>query len=501
MGDANKTLELAISGREGSRLRRYMWLLIAFWTVAICASLSWNLFQLNRTTEEMARIQARAAFQQDILYRRWNAMHGGVYAAVSGETFPNPYLEVAERDIQTPLGRQLTLINPAYMTRQVHELGAEESGVQGHITSLNPIRPENAADWWEVTALEAFEQGETERSTIADIDGVAYMRLMHPLLTEESCLKCHAAQGYQEGDVRGGISISVPMSALRATAQKYVTSLVLAHGVLWLLGLLGIIWGAGRLGEGIRVRKRAEEMLRQYAAELEASNEELDTFAHTVAHDLKNPLGLVIGFAETIERDYTALSEEEVCHYLHTIAQSGRKMSNIVDELLLLASVQRMEGIEMQPLDMQRIVTEALKRLTRLIEERQAKIIIPESWPEALGYGPWIEDVWANYVSNAIEYGGTPPRVELGADAEQITNLPHEVCFWVRDNGEGLTLDEQERLFIPFTRLDQVRAKGHGLGLSIVRRIIGKLGGRVGVKSENERGSTFYFTLPGVENP
>ncbi len=114
----------------------------------------------------------------------------------------------------------------------------------------------------------------------------------------------------------------------------------------------------------------------------------------------------------------------------------------------------------------------------------------------ALGYGPWVEEVWANYLSNAIQYGGRPPRVELGA-TEQADGM---VRFWVRDNGPGLTPEEQARLFTPFTRLDQVRAKGHGLGLSIVRRIVEKLGGQVGVESEVGRGSVFTFTLPGMDS-
>jgi len=120
-------------------------------------------------------------------------------------------------------------------------------------------------------------------------------------------------------------------------------------------------------------------------------------------------------------------------------------------------------------------------------------MVPPEKvWPIALGHAPWIEEVWVNYLSNAIKYGGWPPRVELGA-MEQGDGI---VRFWVRDNGSGLTLEEQTRLFTPLTRLDRVRAKGHGLGLSIVRRIVERLGGQTGVESEVGQGSVFFFTLP-----
>jgi signal transduction histidine kinase/DNA-binding response OmpR family regulator len=236
---------------------------------------------------------------------------------------------------------------------------------------------------------------------------------------------------------------------------------------------------------------RLVEALRQRTAELEARNEELDAFAHTAAHDLKAPLSRIVGFAEVMEEDHTTLPVEDVRYYLHRMAQSGRKMSNIIDELLLLSEVRKME-VEMGPLDMASVVAEALQRLAYMIEEGHAEIIVPDAWPVALGYGPWVEEVWVNYLGNAIKYGGHPPRVELGA----VTRAEGQVCFWVRDNGVGLAPEDRSRLFKPFTRLDEVRAKGHGLGLSIVRRIVDKLGGEVGVESEVGRGSTFHFTLP-----
>jgi len=125
-------------------------------------------------------------------------------------------------------------------------------------------------------------------------------------------------------------------------------------------------------------------------------------------------------------------------------------------------------------------------------------------WPIAAGYAPWIEEVWANYLSNALKYGGDPPLIELGAAVEEdnVNNngLPL-IRFWVQDNGDGLSEAQQERIFTPFERLDQVRAKGHGLGLSIVQRIIEKLGGKAGVESSGEpgQGSTFYFTLDAAD--
>lgn len=244
--------------------------------------------------------------------------------------------------------------------------------------------------------------------------------------------------------------------------------------------------------------RNLQKSLQQEIIEREKLIAELDAFAHTVAHDLKSPLTSIIGFGKTLEEHHTTMSDKDLQRFIHIIVQSGYKMGNIIDELLLLASVREMKDIEIKPLDMAKTVSEAQGRLAYVIEECQAEIILPQSWPVALGHAPWVEEVWANYLSNALKYGGQPPGVELGA-IEQTSGAPNEsegVCFYVRDNGVGLMPEEQERLFTPFERLDQVQAEGHGLGLSIVGRIVKKLGGQVGVESEIGMGSTFWFTLP-----
>ncbi len=236
---------------------------------------------------------------------------------------------------------------------------------------------------------------------------------------------------------------------------------------------------------------------RRYTAELQARNEELDAFAHTVAHDLKGVLGPVVGFAEVLEQDWEGVGDDELQRYLSVIAQHGRKMKNIVDELLLLAGV-RKTNVQLDRLDMARIVAEALARLSDMIEKLGAEVVLPETdWPEAWGYAPWVEEVWVNYLSNAIKYGGRPPRVELGFDRLEGAGRGGSVRFWVHDNGPGLSSEERAQLFVPFARISQVRVEGHGLGLSIVRRIVEKLGGQVGVESDGRpgHGSRFFFTL------
>ena len=171
------------------------------------------------SAREQALVEARIAYEKDVTYRRWAARMGGLYAEITETLLPNPYLEVPDRDPVTESGRKLTLINPAYMTRMVHGVMLEDAGVKAHITSLEPIRPANAPTPWEAKALESFKLGLGEYHELAVEEGREVMRFMRPMLTEEPCLKCHAKQGYKLGEIRGGISVTVPM-------EKYAQSIV-----------------------------------------------------------------------------------------------------------------------------------------------------------------------------------------------------------------------------------------------------------------------------------
>ncbi len=171
-----------------------------------------DMQQELKSVDQLALIEGKASYNKDLLYRRWASIHGGVYVPITDVTLPNPALShIPDRDVITENGVRLTLVNPAYMTRQVHEIAESQFGVKGHITSLNPIRPENGPDEWEAKVLKLFETGESEDSTVESIDGIKYFRYMHAMTVEDSCLKCHAIQGYKVGDIRGGISVSVPM--------------------------------------------------------------------------------------------------------------------------------------------------------------------------------------------------------------------------------------------------------------------------------------------------
>ncbi len=241
--------------------------------------------------------------------------------------------------------------------------------------------------------------------------------------------------------------------------------------------------------------RQTNTILHNQAVDLAARNADLDAFAHSVAHDLKNPLTSIMGYAEMLLDDYDLLTDVERKEFLGYIAKRGVKMRQIVDELLLMSQLRNRE-VPLTPLDMQKIVDEAIHRLDTLCNERGAVIHLPQSWPSVLGYAQWLEEVWANYLSNALKYGGKPPEIWLGATKCGDRSDSESIKFWIRDNGKGLSEEEQQQLFQPFVRLHTDEQEGHGLGLSIVKRVVEKCRGRVGVESAPGQGSTFWFTLP-----
>lgn len=238
--------------------------------------------------------------------------------------------------------------------------------------------------------------------------------------------------------------------------------------------------------------QRSKVQLGEHVAALQAQNKELEAYASTVAHDLKEPLAVMILTANVITR-VTDLTFEELQEYLQQIRSNAYKMNTIIDSLLLFAKVSRAEA-PVERVDMAWVVKNVRDRLSHMINEHQARLDLPESWPDAIGYAPWLEEVWANYISNALRHGGQPPRVELGAS----TQPDGMVRFWTRDNGPGLPPEAQAQLFAPLSPINPMNTQGHGLGLSIVLRIVEKLGGQVGLESEAGHGNLFFFTLPAM---
>ncbi len=215
-------------------------LLILFFLAIILISLFYNITETKKQYLLMAKESAKSLFMEIVITRRWNAMHGGVYLPVSESIKPNPYLKDPLRDITTTEGMKLTKINPAFMTRLISEFLEKDRSIEFHITSKNPLNPSNFPDRWEEESLNKFRTGVKERHSIIGKKDKKYLRYMAPLLTEKSCLKCHALQGYKEGDIRGGISIKIPFDTYENSISALNNRLVILHILFFIIGVIVI---------------------------------------------------------------------------------------------------------------------------------------------------------------------------------------------------------------------------------------------------------------------
>lgn len=224
---------------------------------------------------------------------------------------------------------------------------------------------------------------------------------------------------------------------------------------------------------------------------LSEMNEELKAYAHTVAHNINNSINSVVGMTDLLLSNIKDLSDNDKLQYLDEISSSSRKVSEIVKELLLFASLKK-EEIITNVVENDPLIDNVIKRLKSSIEKTNSKVIVQKKLDSCIGYGPWIEEIWLNYVSNAVKYGGTNPVIEIGSSIEN----DGFVKYWVSDNGEGLTESQLSEIFNNPQQLQKPNIDGTGLGLSIVQRITTKLNGKVSVSRNEKGGSRFCFYLP-----
>ncbi|HWR59876.1 MAG TPA: diguanylate cyclase [Thermodesulfovibrionales bacterium] len=242
--------------------RIYRSFLISF-CVVIALFIAGTYLGLNIETRkliyESLRSDARAYFETIVATRAWNSNYGGVYVEKKGGVTSSPYIE--DPDIVTKDGRVFTLRNPAIMTREVSEYIGKDKEFSFHITSTRPLNPENRPDEFEAQALDSFSKGEKEAFRTAIANGKMYFRYMGPLYVENSCLPCHAKQGYKVGDIRGGISVTFNIDAVHRKLQKNVLLIVLFAGATAAL-LIAIFWYLTRrlMRRLAEIRKQLEEM-------------------------------------------------------------------------------------------------------------------------------------------------------------------------------------------------------------------------------------------------
>ncbi len=479
---------------------RRMWVLpILFWAGVVGLSFWWNLTQLDRHAYHMAINRGRLVFETIQTVRLWNARHGGVYVPVTETTPSNIYLKTLERDITTPAGIALTMINPAYMTRQIGEL-LKEGKTWIRITSLKPINPINTPDDWEASSLESFETGAKERLGHYVEDGTETYRYMAPLVTERACLACHYIQGYREGDIRGGIRVSFPKASISKLVAPRVDLIALIHGMAWLvLSGLTLAMMAG-LRASFRALERAysrqDLLVERRTSQLAASNKHLEEFAYITSHDLQEPLRTVSSYLGLFSKRYEDSLNEDGRELLSFAIDASKHLKLQIRDLLEYSRVAHTKR-KMGVVEMRTIVDEVLSNLETRITKCGARVEVSPELPAVLGDRFQLIRLVQNLVSNALKYRSPdrPPRVRIGVRLDGR--------FWevsVADNGIGIEEEYRERIFAIFQRLHaQGTYEGSGIGLAICQRVVECHGGTIRVESAEGGGSIFTFTVRAME--
>ncbi|MFH0761619.1 MAG: ATP-binding protein [Bacteroidota bacterium] len=468
--------------------RRYEYLMGALWALVICISFFWNIRVNQINTHNIVLSRGQVFFRQTVATRNWNSSLGGVYGPIREFNQPNPYLVDSLRDVVTTEGMHLTKINPAYMTRQIAEMNNYPPNLIVHITSLKPIRPANKPDAWETNALGRFKQKTDEYLDFIKTDSIPIYRYMAPLITEKSCLQCHAFQGYREGDIRGGISITFPAKIFVDSQKHQLMILLWAHLFILLLGLLGIYF--------------YHRMSRKYLAQLHQKNEDLhqlnakkDKFFSIVAHDLKNPFNSIIGMSDLLVDHSAELEEKEKVEFLVSIQKTSKTAYQLLENLLAWA-MSELKKLPFKPeeTDSSSVASAAIQVVLASATNKNITInnLIPEGTMIKADKN-MLETILRNLVSNAIKYSNPGSSVEITRAEQTGMHL-----LSVIDHGVGMSPEQQNSLFLFSTNQSTYgtnNEKGTGLGLILCKEFVEKHGGKIWVESEKGKGTTFYFTI------
>ena len=499
-------------------------MLALVWTASVAGLFVWNNMLAQIQTDEMARQDAITAFNKDQALRSWATSHGGVYLEVRKNVEPSPYLEhIYERDIITDSGRLLTLVNPATMLNQIMEEYADLYGVQGRLVSASPLNPENAADPWEEVALQKFSTGIMEMAEITHIQDRDDYRLFRPMKARKACLKCHGIQGYEEGDVLGGVGVQVPMERYEERFTALKAGNALSHGMTWLLGIAGLLAWHVRGIRGVKARQKSrdelaaayqnmerlvgdmERLVDERTQELtvakheaESANEAKSKFLASMSHELRTPLNAIIGFSDLMRLNLDKNLNQGQLNYIQDIHSSGSHLHGLINDILELAKIESGElKVDIQPVDAMTILHQSIAANSPMIEDKSIQFenrAEGQDLPLIAADENRLRQIFINLISNAIKYNNDEGRVIVDV-------APAEDNMWrfsFTNTGPGIPLDRQDEIFMPFHRLSERSDKieGTGIGLTIVHQLIMRMGGDIEFTSTPGDTTTFWFELP-----
>jgi len=521
--------------------------------VALSITMGISLYFISRNHERLVirqvESQAKALFRQIIITRKWIADHGGIFVEKVPWRAPSPYL--VESEILDVSGRRFMKESPAMVTKELSRYAEEKGLYWFHITSLKLVNPENAPDDFERTALREFEKsGKKDFFKIEKIGPSSYYRYIAPLYIEESCLGCHSRQGYKAGDVRGAISISIPMdyafSIIRSGRRGMVLASVVTISILMIVlyvmmkelvlrpvkqlksSMRDFSEGKGAEASVIRTGDELEDLSRSFAemsgtlieyhtglenrvqsatksleeanARLTELNEKKSDFIAKISHELRTPMTSIRGAMDYLQVKIPRIARsredtEDVMEFLAVIKKNADRLIRMVNDTLDLERIESgMFDIHYSQVNILSLIKEVIISFQTITESRNITFKTTADPGINIRAGQdMIRQVLINLISNAVNY--SPDNSVLQVAAAEAGG---KVSVTVRDQGPGIPPAVREKIFDRFYTID--KRQGTGLGLAICKSIIDAHKGDIRVLDDSGEGAAICFTLPKEDN-
>ena len=491
--------------KNKKRINLFAIVIFIVWSISVVCSVLYNIQNVTNKQQNLALVHAKNAFEKDMMFRRWIAMHGGVYVFPTKKTPPNPYLKhIPNRDLTTTTGEKLTLMNPAYALKELMHNFAGMYGEKGRITSLKLLNPQNKADKWETKVLTYFEEKKfTQFHEFYNYKGQDTLRYMKALTVSPNCLKCHVHQGYKVGDTRGGVSITIPMRKYNNDGLIEKENIVYLHLLIYIVGcIIGLIIYKRNI---ISINKeiKLEEELHQKEEMLHHQSKmaSMGEMLENIAHQWRQPLS-VISTASSgmiMQKEYGILTEEDEINSLNTITDSAQHLSKTIDDFRDFFNPRK----ERTTFNVKDTYNKTIALLESKFKNRSIEVIENIEDVDIYGLDSELVQVIMNILNNARDILEMKEKYSRRLIFIDIYKKSDNLIIKIKDNGGGIPSEIINRIFEPyFTTKHQ--SQGTGIGLYMTEEMVKKhMNGNVSAEnvnysyeSESFVGACFTITLP-----
>ena len=484
--------------------KNYITVFIIF-TSIVTFFLGWNIYNEIQHSKNNALEHARNSFVKDLMFRKWISSHGGVYVFPTKHTPPNPYLEhIKDRDLLTTTGQKLTLMNPAYALRQLMNDYEGMYGAKGHITSLILLNPKNQANEWETKALKLFDNGkQIEFYEFLEKDDVDYIYYMQALITKESCLKCHAHQGYKVGNIRGGVSVTIPMKKYNNDMFNAVIKIIIVYFLFYIISLLGLLYSYKNAKTSLKQKRklflqnqRKEQMLYQ-----QSKMASMGEMIGNIAHQWRQPIAIISMWSNNIiaDIDMDEIDDKNLRKYANNINEQTKHLSQTIDDFRNFFSPDKNKTTFM----VKDIIDKTMSLLFASFKTHNIEVIDDIEVIEITLFENELMQVILNVIKNAKDILVTLPNNERKLIFINAYKKNEILIIEIKDNGGGVPKNIMHKIFDPYFTTKH-KSQGTGIGLYMTESIVTKhLNGKVSVENveyeyeqKSYSGALFSINLP-----